>query len=272
LKLLGYLNFLKEFFVKPKKSFLQIDIFIICADKDINNLKNCLKSIKYNIIHPISKIFIIGSNNSNLKKIAKNFNCVHINEHKLLEKSKLKIKYFYRGTDRSGWLYQQLLKIKACISLGFSEHKLVVDADTVFSRKQKFDKNDKLILNICENYHYPYFFSIKRLFGFKNKLQISFVTHHMLINKNYLIEMINFLEKKYNVDWIAAILNNISYNTQSNFSEYESYGHFLLWKYADKILLEYWFNKTMHKKDLPKFKNIFNTFFYKSLSFHSWTK
>jgi 16S rRNA G1207 methylase RsmC len=143
LKIFGYFYFFFEFFFPIKKSLLPIDIIITIAPKDIDKLENCLIGIKKNILHPIKKIFIVGKKNFKLKSVEKLFSCIHIEESDLLNKKKLNIRYKYNNIDRSGWLYQQLLNYQAVILLGKERYKLAINSDTVFSKKQKFEKIKK---------------------------------------------------------------------------------------------------------------------------------
>jgi hypothetical protein len=45
-----------------------------------------------------------------------------------------------------------------------------------------------------------------------------------------------------------------------------------MYEFRNSVKVEYWFNKDVRKKDLLNIKDIFNSFFYKSLSFHHWLK
>jgi hypothetical protein len=271
LKLLGYIDFILEIFFPLKKSFIPLDVIITVAKKDINKLENCLLGIKKNILHEISNIFIIGEKNAELDRIEKKFGCIHAEDDSLLNKNSLGIKYFLNNIDRSGWLFQQLLKYKAVTTLGNEKFKLVIDSDTVFCRKQKFEKNNKIVFNATNSYHLPYFTAAKNLLDLKSVTNISFVSHHIVFNKEYLSEMLNYLEKKYDKVWYKAIIENISYDCLSNYSEFESYAQFIMSKYKHRIKIEYWFNRTVFREDKKNIPNIFNCFLYKTLSFHSWS-
>lgn len=270
IKLLGYINFFLEIFFPLKNSLISIDVIITVAPKDIDKLENCLIGIKKNILHKISNIFIIGKQDPKLEKIEKIFSCIHVEEDYLIKKNDLNIKYIFKGIDRSGWLFQQLLKYKAAIILGNQKFKLVIDSDTVFCRKQKFEKNNKIILSANDSYHLPYFAAAKNLLDLKDVTNISFVSHHIIFNKEYLSEMLDYLEKKYNKIWYRAIIENIDYDCLSNYSEFESYAQFVMSKYKHTTKIEYWFNKTVFREDKKDIANIFDCFLYKTLSFHSW--
>ena len=266
----GYVIFFFELVFPVKKSAIPIDVIITVAPKDVSKLENCLIGIQKNVLHPISKIFVIGIMSNELDSIEKKFKCTHVNEKELLDKNQLKIKYIYNNIDRSGWLFQQFLNYQGVLDLGNENFKLAVDADTVFSKKQKFIKNGKMVFNATNSYHYPYFFVASQLLDLNKMTKVSFTSHHILYNKKIFTEMINYIEKKYNKKWYKAILNVLNFSILSNHSDFETYAQFVMNNYKKFVIVEYWFNKDIYEKDLKSFSNIFDTFFYKSLSFHHW--
>lgn len=270
LKIIGYIFFFIEFILPPKQSSIPIDIVITVAPKDLDKLENCLIGIRNNILHPISKIFIIGSRSNELDVIIKKFKCEHVNEQELLNKNELNIKYIYSNIDRSGWLYQQFLNYQAICTLGNENFKLAINSDTVFSKKQKFIKNNKMVFNASNTYHYPYFLIASKLLDLNKTTTVSFTSHHILYNKKIFMEMINYIEKKYNKKWYKAILDNLNFSILSNHSDFETYAQFAIKNYNELITIEYYFNKDIYEKDLKNFPKYFDTFFYKSLSFHDY--
>jgi hypothetical protein len=270
LKIIGYIFFFIEFIFPLKKSSTPIDIIITLAPKDLDKLENCLIGIKNNILHPISKIFIIGSKSNELDIILKKFKCEHVNEEELLNKNELNIKYIHNNIDRSGWLFQQLLNYQGVSSLGNENFKLAINSDTVFSKKQKFIKDGKMVFNASNTYHYPYFSIASKLLDLNKTTTVSFTSHHILYNKKIFKQMINYIEKKYNKKWYKAILDNLNYSILSNHSDFETYAQFAIKNYKKSITIEYFFNKDIYEKDLKNFSKNFQTFFYKSLSFHDY--
>ncbi len=273
LKIIGYLSFIKYFFLPTKSIDTSIDVIITIAPKDVDKLENCLIGIKKNILHPISQIFVIGKSSLELSNIEKKYSCVHVEEENLLSKNKLNINYTYNDIDRSGWLYQQMLNYEAVLSLGNENLKLAVDSDTVFSKKQIFIKGKKIIFNASDSYHRPYFEAAKKLLDLPKVTNISFTSHHIIYNRKFLMSMLNYIKNKYNEkEWYNAILKNIDYQCFSNHSEFETYAQYVMYEFRNSVKVEYWFNKDVRKKDLLNIKDIFNSFFHKSLSFHDWLK
>jgi len=270
LKIKGLISFVFEVFIPLKKSSANVDVIISVHPKDIVTLENCINAVKINLLHNIKNFFIISQNHPEVQKIAIANSCTFIEENKVLNKHKLSISYNYNNQDRSNWLYQQLLNYQAAITLGDSDLKFSIDSDTILSRKQKFEKGNKIVLNVCDSYYLDHLYISKKLLNIKNFSNYSFTSHHIIYSKKYLLEMLSLLETRFKKKWYKAILDNIDYSIHSNHSEFETYGQYIINKYRNNIKLEFWFNKTMFTKDENKIKNKFNCFFYKSLSFHSW--
>jgi len=270
LKIKGYIFFFIELIFPPKLSTVPIDIVITVAPKDLQKLENCLIGITNNILHPISKVFVIGQRSSELDIIIQKFKCEYINEKELLNKNELNIKYVYNNIDRSGWLYQQLLNYQAISTLGNENFKLAINSDTVFSKKQKFIENEKMVFNASNTYHHPYFLIASKLLDLNKTTTVSFTSHHILYNKKIFMEMINYIENKYNKKWYKAILDNLDFSILSNHSDFETYAQFAIKKYNKFITIKYFFNKDIYEKDFKNFYKNFDTFFYKSLSFHDY--
>ena len=183
------------------------------------------------------------------------------------------INYKPQGKDRSGWLFQQLLKLTADI-VCTQEQYLVIDADTVFIRPVVFEKNSKTILYFSDEHHLPYFKAYKKMIGLSPLSPFSFVAHHMLIDRKKTAELKKRLEKKSKQLWYQSIINQINTNETSGFSEFETYGNFLLRFYPKKIYLNYWFNLSLPREDLVNINNLEKQYSpkYISISFHAHNK
>jgi hypothetical protein len=254
-------------------SELEIDVVIPCVDKDVDTLPYVIESVRTHIKHPINKIFIIAPKSKMILEVCKKKEVLFIDEDTVLQIRKKDIKYKVNGTDRSGWLYQQLLKLGA-ISLTDMAHYLVLDADTVFISDQVFEYKNLILLDCSDEHHRPYFDFIERTLDFETKCPVSFVSHHSLIRKCLLQDLQKRLENKYNCFWYEAIINNIDQNQLSSFSEYETYGHFIYKHHRSQVYVEYWSNESISRRDivrLDELKKIFSKV-RKSLSFHSYNR
>ena len=243
-----------------------MDIVIPAATKDFGVLETVVENLKLNIKHPINKIFIVSKDNPDIKTFCTRYNLNFIEESSILGYSPDKIKYTCNGEDRSGWLYQQLIKLKgdAISDLDFF---LVLDSDTIFVKPVIFIDTDKRILDFSDEYHVPYYEVYSRLLKTKHLSRVSYVTHYMLFERKKLQELRREIEIcNGNQKWDDVILQNVNYSQCSGFSEYETYANFVLSKYPEEYIISYWFNKS----DVSFSSNYPG--FYKTVSVHSYLK
>jgi hypothetical protein len=251
----------------------KLDIFIPCTIKDLDNLPLCIEGIKKNLAHPIGTINVVAPDDFIIKKLCNSINVNFIDEKSVISLDKKTIKYSLKGYDRSGWLYQQILKY----SLDeFTLHKnyLVVDSDTILIRPQKYEHNGKLLLQVSDEFHKTYFDVYSKITKLKPTSLLSSVAHSMIFNKKILKELKHEISKVNNKNWIEAIIENTDKNDLSGFSEYETYGLWTHDKYNSIIYREYFFNKflsTKKKFDLESLTSLFGKQ-YKSVSIHKYKK
>ncbi len=259
--------------ITAQKSNRRIEIIIPCIDKDSDVLPMVIDSARKFILHPISKINIISpQNSSKIKQICVEKDCIFTDENTLLPFASKDIDYTVKGINLAGWLYQQFLKMAWC---DFSEEKyyLTLDSDTVFIRPMSFEYNNKTLLEYTDEYHRPYFDTLKKL-GFSTYSPVSFIAHHMLFNKTIMQDLLKEIESKNNTIWYDAIQQKLDKNIHSGFSEFETYGRFLIEYHPKEIILEYWFNKSINSNEFSTIESLIEEYKnqYKTLSFHSWNK
>lgn len=141
-------------------------------------------------------------------------------------------------TVRTGWYFQQFLKM-AYAYICEDEWYLLWDIDTIPLRKINFfDKYGKGIFDIKTEYHKPYFQTMKKLLGINKGIYGSFISEHMLINKKIMLELLTKIEankKLYGDIFFEKIISavNVEYLKGCGFSEYETYGNFVVKNYSE---------------------------------------
>lgn len=253
-------------------SMITIDIVLCAIKKDYPVLIHAIKSVRKFIKHPIGNIYIISPVSEEIVKIAKKNKCILIDENKILPITKKDIDYTVRGLDRSGWLFQQLLKWSADQFVK-NEHFLITDADTVYCRPQVFIDNNKVLLPVSGQLcHLPYFSAIKRLTGYEVKPILNVTIHHSLFEKTKLCRIKDIIEKKCKKPWFRAIIDNIDHKEGASVSDYETYGQIALLKFKNDFKLEYAFNRGYRRNQLNSIETIQNKSLsrYKNISFHSY--
>ena len=154
--------------------------------------------------------------------------------------------------------------------LSSQEYFLVLDADTVYISPQVFVIDGKMVMLHSDEHHQPYFDVYQKLIGNSARTPLSFTSHQMLFSKEKLVGLRKRIEQIHETTWFDAILLNIDKNLESSFSEYETYGQWVLAHYPDEIVREYWFNKHLPRTLLSDDRWSRNIDNLRSISFHSY--
>ena len=137
---------------------------------------------------------------------------------------------------RPGWYYQQFLKMTFC-EVCEGDHYMSWDMDTVPLRLlDMFDIDGKPVFDIKNEFIPGYFSTIEKLLGLKKREDGSFISEHMIFNRDLMKELIEAIEAssvKGDNFW-QKIMEAIEddYITLG-FSEFETYGTFVTAKYPD---------------------------------------
>lgn len=246
-----------------------IDVLIPAIAKDLATLPYVIDSLRRYVRHPISHIYIVSPENSSIRQLCSRKGCIFVNETTVLPFTKKAIRYSSSRWNRSGWLYQQLLKMngdRICRERFF----LVIDADTVLVRPHRFRSGGKSIF-YCRNWSQPeYFRTYRKLLGVPAPSPKSFVTHYMLFESAKLASLKRTIEVRHGVPWHTAILRSINKKRQFGFSEFETYANYVYSRNSASFLLKNALNKSLKtpagslgKEQLSKYARA-----YRSLSFH----
>lgn len=250
---------------------LILDIAIPVVEKDLAILPYTIESVKHYINHPVKNIYIISPNSDKIKDICKELKCTFINEITLLSLQKMDFHYIVNGINRTGWLYQQFLKL-SLDSICSQEYFLMLDADTVLLRPQVFEINKKIVFLHSDEHHQPYYNFYKKLFGKSTLTNLSFTSHQCLMQKSKLTELKNEIEQKHACGkWYYCILKLLN-STDFSLSEQEIYGQWMLHNYPDEMRREYWFNIASEPKNISKLNENKNFLAkkYRSISYHHY--
>ena len=222
-----------------------IDVLIPAIEKDLATLPHVIDSVRKYVKHPIREIIIVAPRKQRIISLCAKKGCRFVYENTVLPITKKDIHYQSHTWNRSGWLYQQLLKLggdKVCSS----ENYLVIDADTVLIRPHVFKVGDKTVF-YCRNWSQgEYFNTYKKLMGRSRSSRSSFVTHYMLFNKSRVRQLKRAIESKHNSTWYSAIMKSMNKSKPFAFSEFETYGNFLHSSEPSKMILKRAHNKSLH--------------------------
>lgn len=131
---------------------------------------------------------------------------------------------WFHVPQRSGWYFQQLLKLYAPLVLhDLAEQFLYVDADVRLHRPLQFFQNGKLLFNVGTEFHAPYFCHMERLLGLAKIHPMSGICHLMPMKKEIVRRFHEDVERRHGIPcWMAflAMVDPKEY-PHSGASEYE---------------------------------------------------
>ena len=147
----------------------------------------------------------------------------------------------------TGWYYQQFLKMKYS-ELCEDTYYLVWDGDTVPCKPFSMFRDDTEIpyLDLKTEYHEEYFITLQKLLpGMQKCIKKSFIAEHMLIRTNIMKDLIRSIEENTTLDGKAfweKIIHAIEPDKlmSNSFSEFETYGTFVAFRYQDSYRLRDW--------------------------------
>lgn len=248
---------------------VKIDVLIPAIEKDLGSLPHVIDAVRAQVQHPIGQIIIIAPKRKRMMDFCRAKGCRFVDENTVLPLTKRDISYGSAKWERSGWLFQQLLKLSGDRLCG-CDYFLVIDADTVLITPHSFRSGGKSVF-YCRNWSQPeYFTTYRRLMGRRVSSSSSFVTHYMLFEKAKLSRMKKEIEARHGMPWYRAIIASMNRSKQFAFSEYETYGNYVYSTDRARTLLRKARNKSLHGSpgEIGKQRLAGLAKTYRSLSFH----
>ena len=211
----------------PDPSEDEIDVVIPVIAKDLQTLPYCLEGIKRNVAHRVKNIYLVGPTDERILEFSKEHGLKYVNELDVLGFGPKDINYITTdGRDRSGWLFQQFLKLSG--NIGECENFITIDADHILLRPHVFiTKEGKYVFYRSSEFRWSYIAENYRLLGtFKIPL-LSYVAHKMVFNKKILAELKAKIERNNGEKWTDSIIHSLDIDDSSAFSEFELYASFV---------------------------------------------
>lgn len=247
----------------------RIDVLIPAIRKDLQTLPYVVQAVRRHSIHPIGEVVIVAPRDEAILAACHAHGWKFVDENTVLPITKRDIVYRSKRWERSGWLFQQLLKLSGD-RLVRAEHFLVIDADTVLIQPHKFLSGGRTNFYTRSWSQPEYFRTYKKLMGRAASAPRSLVTHYMLLEKSKLRELKRAIEARHGKSWYRAIIDSIDRTKQFGFSEYETYGNFVYSRYPGSVRLLPAMNRALHSRvdsmTTRRYKRLAAK--YRSVSFH----
>lgn len=249
-----------------------IDVIIPIVAKDLQTLPLCLQGVRCQVQNTIKDIYIVAPQQQEITDFCARNGLIYVDEASVFGYSprQLGLKVSPPHTahdadakplDRSGWLFQQFVKLSGAI--GTCRHYLCIDADHILIRPHVFlAEGGETVLYMSYEQHQPYYDIIHRLFPELHLAPLSFVAHKMLFDKELLLELQQELTQSLPPGgdgggfpaWQFAILNKLDRSEISGFSEFETYGNYALAKQS--LILRPWQQKRLKRKHIADYDTL----------------
>ena len=246
---------------------VELTVFIPVASKDTALVRDCVYSLRDLLNHRIYEIVVCGSSNIELKETCKIIDCRYIDEVEIAPVRKSDINFQYRGSDRSGWIFQQLVKLNV-FSWAGTDHVLIWDVDTVLLQRANFEIDGDLIVEFEKHKHQPYFDNALKLLGELPEVPVGLTCHKVLFKKEILQRMLDQIERRSGEVWHQAIINSVDSRQLSSISEYAMYSSFAMNQFPKKIKMRHWKNTSDFFPESKRRQWILSKLFF-SVSYHN---
>lgn len=239
-------------FPKVKPSAESIDVVIPIIAKDLRILPLCLEGIRACVAHEVKDIYIVAPDQKEIRAFCAEHRLTFVDETSVFGYSPKSLGLITAdGADRSGWLFQQFVKLAGTI--GTCRHYLCIDADHVLIRPHVFlTEGQDTVFYMSYEEHQPYYDLIRRLLPSVKLAGLSYVAHKMLFDKEEVAVLQRALsEAGGGKPWQEVILNAIDRNVLSGFSEFETYGSFV-----SRKVLRPWKQKRLSYSKLADYETL----------------
>jgi hypothetical protein len=264
-----------------EKSKFKIDLIFVVTKKDFSVLKyslpKALESIAPELRGHIRLIVPTLDVNECKALFANHHTDVRVSDEDTLidefDRNVLKEKFGKRYT----WVLQQVLKVAAVLDSS-SKASLIVDADTILLREREWlSASGQQILMPSEEFNSDYYAFLSRFGLCKNPPEYTFVSHHMLIQKSFMVDALRVIGVSSIHELVALLNSDVDIISQSPVCiDYELYAQFMCKFFPKKVVLENWSNIGISSRRLTRtcdspLKMAILKFLYNSVSFHSWS-
>lgn len=243
---------------KLRASEEPIDVVIPVIAKDLETLPLCLEGVRKCVLNHVKQIYLVAPKMTEIEDFCKANSLVFVDETTVLDgltpKAVNLIEQYSNGTtsDRSGWLFQQLLKLSG--NVGTCKHYLCIDSDHILVRPHVFLTDDgKTVFYQSYEKHDAYYRNIHRFFPDMKLSRLSYVAHKMLFSKEKLGELHTELEKLTGKSWVRAIRDNYNEHSFADFSEFELYGN---WFPEEEKVCRPWLQKTLRHSGMTDYETL----------------
>ncbi len=207
-----------------------IDVVIPIIAKDLRVLPLCLEGVRRCVPHPVSAVYIVAPDEPEIRQFCRDRDLLFVDERSVFGFAPSSLGLLVTdgdgSRDRSGWLFQQLVKLSGRV--GTCRHYLCIDADHVLIHPHVFLTADgRTVFYMSYEEHRPYYENIARLLPGLPLAPLSYVDHKMLFDKEQLRQLHTALGDREGHPWYQTVIDSYDRRCHAGFSEFELYGNFV---------------------------------------------
>lgn len=251
----------------------EFDVIIPTLGKDFPLLKEYLTHLRKNLVGKINTVFIVAPaiGSEELQHFCNQNNITFVDEKTVIGYTPKEIDYVVEGCSRSGWLFQQLLKLSG-EKITQAQKYIIVDSDTLLISPHNFFEKGKDCFFETNEWHPEYFSAFKRLFGYSAPHPLSLTSHMMAFDTARISEMKKEIEARHQMTWDKAYIQSCNTKVPSGISDYDTYAQWMLYNHPDEVLTKPFYNRSLRRLKITETKENLSKYqrHFKSLSFHSY--
>lgn len=246
---------------------VSVEVFIPALEKDLEVLPYVVLSLRKFLRHEISSISVVSPASETMRRACEEMNVQLVDEQDIAPKRKQDIHYMHAGSNRAGWMYQQLLKF-ACVLGSRSKYVFICDADTVFVRDQGFIGDTGICFDVPIENHSPYKRAYEKITGLSAPGDFSITSHHIMVEKVKIESLVKLMEEHTKLPWWEALCSTIDEVQGACHSDYDTMGYFSLnndlknLRYGENVAFS---RRYLWVTRLPGISRI-----YRTISFHAY--
>lgn len=220
---------LLENFRSPREDPKTVDVVIPVTEKDFHKLEEVVGSLHFIRGLRIGSVYLVTPVPHTVPPLDVDHNVQVIADDVVLGPLRLPTEIRLGGKDRTGWVFQQLIKLAAPT---FTTQSLILwhDADTVFCKPVYLVRRGRAQLFVAREFHKPYQDFIDRLVPGLRPQHLSFVAHSMLVQRDLLEELLRDIcrGRDSRAAWPEALIRALDQQQASAMSEYDLYARYAL--------------------------------------------
>lgn len=144
----------------------------------------------------------------------------------------------FPNKDDFGWYLQQFIKLEMMRKYAIEGYNVIIwDADTIPLKSITFFKKNQLHLFKGNEHNQPYFDTIYKILGIMPEYSGSFVAQSIAADAEMITDFFDTISPDCPEIWIEKVLHHLNASDSRAFSEYETLGAFLMYKYKERVVI-----------------------------------